>query len=401
MGWQYYHTVWAVMGFGWISLYLVRMGIAPLLGMIMEEFQISYAEAGSLFSALFYSYSLMQLPSGYLGDRFGRKRILIAGTMMWFILSIVTSLVQSFTMLIVVRILTGIAQGTYFGNDRPTIVAFTPKDKMGKGQGISFIGLAAGFFLSVFLSGIIAEALKSWRLVFVVFSIPSLITVLLFLKYLRDPEKDPLKNKTLDPGPSYGKAFVDRDLWLMYLAGFVMLFGYWVIATWMPSIYREIGIKGIGVSSLLSGMLGVIGIPGLLIAGMMSDRFSRIGYPRKGFVAIMVFIWAILVLFLGYLVENRGSSILITLIFLTSGLFAFGVWSPYYAMLSEMAQKDIVGTTFGLANFIGFMSAWIAPYITGWIKDETGSFSGGLYLSGILLLLGALTIYSIRSRSFH
>lgn len=399
MGWQYYHTVWAIMGFGWVSLYLVRMGIAPLLGMIMEEFHISYATAGSLFSALFYSYSLMQLPSGYLGDRFGRKRILIAGTMMWFILSILTSLVQTFTMLLLIRILTGVAQGTYFGNDRPTIVAFTPKDKMGKGQGISFMGLASGFFLSVFLAGIIAEFLNSWRWVFVIFSIPSLLTVFLFWKYLREPSQSPVNGEIINPAPQYKKAFSDRNLWFMYIAGFIMLFGYWVIATWMPSIYREIGIKGVGVSSLLSGLLGLVGIPGLLIAGVMSDGFYRKGYGRKGFVAIMIFIWAILVLSIGYGVENRASNIIITFLFLTSGLFAFGVWSPYYAMLSEMASQDTVGTTFGLANFIGFMSAWIAPYITGWLKDTTGSFSGGLYLSGFLLVLGALTIIAIRSPS--
>jgi MFS family permease len=56
-------------------------GHSPLLGMIMEEFHISYATAGSLFSAIFYSYTIMQLPSGYLGDRFGRRKILIFGNL--------------------------------------------------------------------------------------------------------------------------------------------------------------------------------------------------------------------------------------------------------------------------------------------------------------------------------
>ncbi len=139
------------MGFGWISLYLVRMGLAPLLDMIMDEFHISYAAAGSLFSTIFYSYCLMQLPSGYLGDRFGRRRILIMGTLFWFLFSIATAFAQTITMLILIRFFTGMAHGTYFGNDRPTIIAFTPREKMGLGQGISFMGLCLGLFLSVFL----------------------------------------------------------------------------------------------------------------------------------------------------------------------------------------------------------------------------------------------------------
>ena len=108
MSWQRYHTVWLIMGFGWISLYLVRMGIAPILGMIMEEFRLSYAMAGSLFSVIFFSYTLMQLPSGNLGDRFGRRKILILSTSLWFLLSLATAAVQTFTMLIIVRFLTGI-----------------------------------------------------------------------------------------------------------------------------------------------------------------------------------------------------------------------------------------------------------------------------------------------------
>ena len=399
MAWQYYHTVWFVMGFGWISLYLIRMGIAPVLGMIMEEFHISYATAGSLFSALFYSYSLMQLPSGYLGDRFGRRKILILGTILWFFLSLATAAVQTFAMLVLVRILTGIAQGTYFGNDRPTIVAFTPKDKMGMGQGISFMGLAMGFLLSVILAGIIANALENWRWVFVFFSIPPLISAILIFRFIQEPK--PLRTMGLDPNPkpSYRKAFVDRDLWLMYILGFAMLFGYWVIATWMPSIYREIGIKGMAASSLLSSMLGLIGVPGLLISGVMSDRIQRRGYGRKGFIALNLFLWAILILWIGYAIQTRASITLITSLFFVSGLFVFGVWPPYYALLSEMVPQEIAGTTFGLANFIGFISAWIAPYLTGWIKDTTGSFCGGLYLSGILLILGTALILFVRPPS--
>ena len=57
MPWRKYHTIWFVMAFGWVALYVVRMGISPVLGMIMEEFHISYATAGSLFSAIFLSYT--------------------------------------------------------------------------------------------------------------------------------------------------------------------------------------------------------------------------------------------------------------------------------------------------------------------------------------------------------
>ena len=321
---------------------------------------------------------------------------MISGAILWFIFSLATAAVQTFAMLVIVRFLTGIAHGTYFGNDRPTITAFTPKEKMGQGQGISFMGLALGFFISVVLAGVIAEYFHSWRVVFIVFSIPSMITSFLIFKYIQEPQRFPSDNPDLNTRPAYGKAFIDRDLWLMYLAGFVMLFGYWMISTWMPSIYREIGITGITASSILSGFLGLIGIPGLLISGMLTDIIARKGYGRKGFIALNVFLWALLMLGLGYAVENRASSTLISILFFSSALVIFGSWPPYYALLSELVPGEIMGTTFGLANFIGFMSAWIAPYFTGWIKDTTGSFSGGLYVSGLLLVIGVILLLAIR-----
>lgn len=383
------------MGFGWVSLYLVRMGIAPVLGMIMEEFNLSYAMAGLLFSVVLFSYTLMQLPSGNLGDRFGRRKILIVSTFFWFLFSLATAAVQTFTMLVILRFITGLAHGTYFGNDRPTIVAFTPKDKMGQGQGVSFMGLALGFFLAVFLAGMIADYTQNWRWVFVVFSVPSVITSFLVYKYIKEPKKSSERGQTFGGSPAYRKAFRDRGLWLMYLTGFTILYGYWLTATWMPSIYQEIGVTGIFASSLLSGILGLTGIPGLFVSGLLSDVLARKGYGRKGLIAVNLAIWTLLMFGLAYTVQIRASSILISVLFFSSGLFMFGVFPPYYAFLSELVPQEIAGTTFGLANFIGFLSAWVAPYLTGWMKDTTGSFSGGLYMAGFLMAFGVILILAI------
>jgi MFS family permease len=376
------------------------MGISPVLGMIMEEFNISYATAGALFSTVFYSYTLMQLPSGYLGDRFGRKKILIIGTSLWFFLGIATALVQTFTALLVVRFFTGIAHGVYFGNDRPTITAVTPKEKMGFGQGISFMGLAIGFFISIFLSGIIAEYTQSWRSVFLIFSIPSLITCILIIKYLKKETPSSGETKT-SLITAYRKVLVVRELWLMYLLGFVMLYGYWLIASWMPSIFQEIGFGEIKTSSMFSALLGLIGVPGLLFCGALNDRIVKKGDEGKWIIAIFVFIWALLMFFTGYAVEKGASTTLISVLFFSSGFVIFGVWSPYYALLSRLAPVEVSGTAFGVANFIGFLSAWIAPHLTGWIKDTTGSFSLGLYVAGFLLVLGLIITLALRPPSLN
>ncbi|MBW2616826.1 MAG: hypothetical protein JRD02_11710 [Deltaproteobacteria bacterium] len=142
--------------------------------------------------------------------------------------------------------------------------------------------------------------------------------------------------------------------------------------------------------------MGLVGVPALFVSGVLSDVFARKGYGRKGLIVANASIWALLMFGLGYAVEIRASSVLISALFFSSGLVMFGVWPPYYALLSELVPQEIAGTTFGLANFIGFLSAWIAPYLTGWMKDATGSFSGGLYLTGFLMGCGVILALAIR-----
>lgn len=74
-----YVVVWAVLVCAWVSNYLVRMALPPLLGPIMAELALSYRGAGRLAAAFFYAYMAMQVPAGMLGDRIGRKRVAIGG----------------------------------------------------------------------------------------------------------------------------------------------------------------------------------------------------------------------------------------------------------------------------------------------------------------------------------
>src|SRR3989454_11505924 len=74
-----YVLVWLLFIFAWAANFVIRTGFSALLPSIIVELQLSYTRAGLLASAFFYAYVLMQIPSGLLGDRFGRRRILVLG----------------------------------------------------------------------------------------------------------------------------------------------------------------------------------------------------------------------------------------------------------------------------------------------------------------------------------
>ena len=251
MPWQAYHTVWALLIFGWICNYVVRMAFSPLLEPVMAEFGLSHAQGGFLFSVFFYGYVAMQVPAGLLGDRFGRKRVLVIGILLVSGAALVTGLSGTLAVLALARLLTGLAQGMYFANDRPIIAAATPPDRLALGQGVSFSGLGVGTALGVLVGGALGE-LMPWRQVFLVLMVLPLCSAALVGRFVPDPGRG--GQGSLGARASRAEVaavFRLRDLWLLGIAGISPIWTQWLVGTWGPALFAEVGIRELGRSGLL------------------------------------------------------------------------------------------------------------------------------------------------------
>ncbi len=397
MPWQAYHTVWALLVFGWVGNYMVRMAFSPLLEPVMAEFRLSHAEAGFLFSIFFYGYVAMQIPSGLLGDRFGRKRVLVTGILLVAMATLLTGLARSLAVLGLARLLTGLAQGMYFSNDRPLIAAATPRDRLALGQGVSFSGLGLGTALGVMAGGALGEVM-SWRSVFLLLTVLPLLSATLIGRFVREPAP-PRGAGPVAPGEAgstTAAVFRSRDLWVLGLAGIAPIWTQWLIGTWGPALFAEIGVRELGRSAVYASLLGIAALPGLFTMGVVSDRLLSCGVGRKAVFAGSILAMAVLVAAMGATVQGRGPAwLLATLVFLTS-FFVWGSWAPAYALLSELFPPRVMGIAFGLLNAVSFIASLLAPYVTGWIKDGTGSFAGGCYLAALVGLAGAPVAMAVR-----
>ena len=394
MKWEKYHTIWAIMIFGWITNYMVRSGLSPLLIPIIEEFHLTYAQAGILATAFFYAYTCMQLPAGHLGDRFGRKIVLLLCSIGWTLMSLLTGFARSFHSLFLFRFLTGIAEGAYMSNDRPIIAAYTPERKRGFGQGISFVGLGTGMFIGISLSGWISDH-WGWRSVFILYAIPSGLAAFLIYRFIQEPPSQ-VRTGTEGKGVSYSLIFKSRDLWLLYLGGISGIYALWVVGTWAPAMFKEMGVATLARSSLCSSLLGISAIPGLISTGIVSDRFVKQGKGRKGLIVLEFLLMSLCLFLLGYGLRVKMNFYLFLFLFFMAGFFIWGHWAAFYALLPDIVPYEILGTTYGLTNTIHFLGSVVAPWATGWVKDTTASFSWGLYLSALFSVLGGILIFAVR-----
>ena len=400
MAWSYYHTVWSVMMFAWITNYMVRAGLSPVLISIMDELSISYSNAGLIASALFYAYALMGLPGGLIGDRWGRKKVLVGCGLAWAVTSFLTGIAGSFFSLVTFRFLTGVSQGIYFSNDRPVIAFYTPKEKAGLGQGVSFIGLGLGMFFGISLAGPIAESL-SWRWVFIIYSIPSALSALLILKLIKEPSRAAPSQPAAAPAQSTTGAllrvtFASRDLWLIYLAGIAATYALWMLGSWAPAMFKEIGMTGLSRASLYASLIGLSAIPGLALSGWATDHLYKKGVGRKAVLSIDFFCASVVLAAIGLAISARVSFVTLAVLVFLAGFFLWGLWAPLFSSLAELVPPAILGTAFGANCTINFIGGLLSPWLTGIIKDSTGSFAAGCYLAAMLLAAALILVLMIK-----
>lgn len=375
---------------GWISIYMIRMAPSSAMISIKNEFDLSYTEAGLMATAYFYTYFPAQFPSGWIGEKLGRRRVLSLSSMLWGLISLATAFINSFQQLIASRLATGLVQGLYFGNDRPTVAASTPKRMAGIGQGISFIGIGLGTVLGMYLGGIITS-LMGWRWMFIIFAIPSFIVSILMFTMLRGAPS----NENGSSISSFSELLRNRDFLLFCLAGIPCIYAFWVLATWAPTMFVEIGIGDLAISSLLASIIGMAAVPSLIFMGYLSDVLRGRGVSRKLMISADLAMLSVSLFLLGYAISVGAGIPAVISMYAVASLLYWGFVAPLYAMLQEMLPSRLHGTAFGLMNGIHFIGSLVSPWLTGLLKDLTGSFVWSLYIPASMIVFSSVAVASV------
>ncbi|USP39476.1 MFS transporter [Acinetobacter sp. XS-4] len=387
----------------------LSMAAAPM----SQELGLSTVTMGYIFSAFGWAYVIGQIPGGWLLDKFGARRVYFWSIILWSFFTILLGFVDILgsipliiASLFLLRFLVGLSESPAFPGNSQIVAAWFPTKERGTAAAIFN---SAQYFATVifapFMGWLVAHV--HWQSVFWIMGGLGIVIAFIWLKVIYSPEKHPTINsnefKYLQAGgaiTSMGenqlkvadennkmnfknikKLLSSRMLLGIFIAQYCITCLTYFFLTWFP-VYlvkeRHMSILEAGFAAVLPALCGFIG--GVL-GGVISDKLIKMNksltFSRK-FPIIFGMLLSTSIVVCNYVDSQTAILFFMSLAFFGKGFGALG-----WAVMSDVAPKEMVGLSGGLFNTFGNTAGIVIPIVIGYIINSTGSFNGALVFVGI------------------
>jgi CP family cyanate transporter-like MFS transporter len=367
--------------FASFTMHLLLFSYSQVKDSIILEMQLTYAQAGFVFSMSIFALVVFRVPWGVIVDRIGVK--LATG----FALSIIAvfGVLRSFTINYETLLLAQLFLGVGFAAVMPClpriVASWFPSKQTGFAMGVATSGFAIGDIVGLIGTSYLLTTLGSWRQVFLAYGIWASILALFWVMLTRmstqnriTETKSETKSNSVPLKDLLG-LFGTKQLWL--LTGLFLCSGatYDTLLIWLPSLLVSRGVSQITAGIYVS-MLPVGFLLASFAVGAMSDKIGL----RKPFILVLGLISGPVVYAAGTFFAS------VTWFFaLIIGLCTMGVLTLVLTISIELKQtKASLASAVGLITSVGNLGSFIIPTMVGQIKDVTGSFLGAVLLLAIL-----------------
>jgi nitrate/nitrite transporter NarK len=351
--------------------------VALLLPLLRSDLGISFTEAGALSAVTTLAYAVMQVPAGYLGDRFGAKLVMMIGLVGLNALTVAVAIAPNFSILIAVLALIGGLRALAFAPGLALVSAeFGPSRHA---TGISFF-LASGFSTNLVVSIVapLTVDFLGWRGVVGVFGLFGLVPVFIYLLLSKSEHAPAVKVSATSPS-DLAALLTQPIMWWCAIVQFTRLATTMVLRFWLPS-YLVVD-KGFGLSAvaLVVAIGSAISVLATLAGGQMSDRRNN---PMEVIVVSLFALAAGLVI-----LTNVDGLVSVTVVVALLYLFVQTYSGPLFQIPLIVLNAKSSGTINGFSNLWGNVGGFVLTFVFGLTKDLTGSFDlGWLIVAGMCLI---------------
>jgi MFS family permease len=366
----------------------VLAGVQPL---VQRAFQVNDERIGSLTFAFFITYMVSAPLTGWLGDHFPRKPLILAGALLWSLLTISTAMVHTFGELYLRHALVGIGEAS-FGIFAPALLSdYWPAEQRNRILTMFYLALPIGAALGYILGGTLGQA-YGWKAPFYVAAAPGLLVVLLVWIFLREPARGASEPLAVRPDRATLVGLTSNAAyWSATLGMAMMVFTLGGISVWMPTfLFRYAHVSLAAASQMLGAITVVDGIAGTWLGGWLAQRWLRRNkaalYLLSAWSMLLTAPFAVLVFYGPRATMVPSLAVAEFLLFLNTG--------PLNAAIVNAVDAPIRSTAIAIELFIiHALGDAPSPRIIGWVSDHS-SLRDGLAVTLVTLGLSAILIFA-------
>jgi len=382
----------------WVTVFLLAAGltiayvdrtnlsVALAAADFRHYFDFTDEQRGFLNSAFFWSYTLLQIPAGLAVDRFGVKRPITLALLFWCLVSAATSMTTLLWQLIALRLLLGVGEAVVFPAGLSWIHRNIEEERR---------GFAAGLFVGATKWGpAIAAPLAAWlvghygwRSMFVVVGLGGLTWLIPWIWLAEEGVRPPKRPRRAPAAVPMAALLRSRIIWGTLVGTFCYNFFFSFSITWLPAYFverRHLSLGSMGIYTMFSfAGSAVVAI----LAGAAADWLVARGFDaaatRRVFTIVGLLCASTEVF--GALANSNQVAVFFA-IFSMAGLGL--ATANYWALTQTLVTRAAAGRVAGLQNTAVNLAQIVAPILTGWLKQVTGSYTAPMQAIWVALLLG-------------
>ncbi len=386
--------------------YIDRVAISQAKDGIVKDLGFTDAQMGSIFAAFGLSYALFEIPTGWLGDKIGARKVLVRVVLWWSFFTAATGWAWSFASMWVTRFLFGAGEAGCFPNLTKAFSTWLPKNERTRAQALMWMGARWGGAFTPLLV-VIVMAFVSWQIAFQIFAALGVVWVVFFWRWFRDNPRDHkgvnaaelelLKENeanTQGHGNVPWRRLVTRpSIWLLWGQYFCLSYGWYFFVTWLPDYLNTNGrpilsndflrwlagmMEGTVRAELIQPILKAVlaGVPlffggfGSLVAGLVATKLiaggARVTAVRRSF-GFIGFAGASGLLMTSFYIQDP----LLAMLAMGMASFCNDLTMPgSWASCMDIGGK-YAGTVSGSMNMMGNFGGMAGPFATGMILSAT------------------------------
>jgi sugar phosphate permease len=388
---------WVILAVLWLTLllsYFDRVAIAAALPFMTRELHLSGSVAGLVSGALFLSYTLVQVPGGYLSDRYGQRRFIAAALAWWTVFSVLTGAAAgSLLALLAVRFLMGVGEGIHPPPLWRMMANWFRPGRRSVPLALMLTALPLGPALAPKIAFPIIQA-WGWPWVFYITAVPGIVVVVLALVLLRDTptRRDAPEATAHRSGPAgERRTWWVPHVYLAFAAFFFYGFVLYGLMGWLPTFlitYRHLDLTAAGWLATTPYLAGTVGL--LTGAWLCQTRFAL---RRRQFVAATYLATAVCIGCTALAASSGEAGVALT----AAGFFLYAGLGPFWSVPMDLVAPHEVAMWLGFINMGTQISGFLGPILIGWLNQQTGSFTAALNAMIVSLVLAAAIMLAIRS----